>query len=214
MSGKYSGVQARIRQVVPGALYVHCKSHCLNLAVVHSCSNKSIRSVMTTVQEIAFSFDYSSKKLQTFFDELEADEATKEKMEKRTKLRTLCETRWTSRADALLTFKTSFPVAVHALESLHDQGDDKAGQQVNAVTRFDFIIGLVVAEHVLQSTVHLSLFLQGVECDLLEAVNEFRVVVEILRQEREDDSVWDELYQVALDLAAPLQVDESMPRRC
>ncbi|XP_061181206.1 zinc finger MYM-type protein 1-like [Saccostrea echinata] len=214
MSGKYSGVQARIRQVVPGALYVHCKSHCLNLAVVHSCSNKSIRSVMTTVQEIAFSFDYSSKKLQTFFDELEADEATKEKMEKRTKLRTLCETRWTSRADALFTFKTSFPVVVHALESLHDQGDDKAGQQVNAVTRFDFIIGLVVAEHVLQSTVHLSLFLQGVGCDLLEAVKECRVVVEMLGQEREDDSVWDELYQVALDLAAPLQVDESMPRRC
>ena len=39
-----------------------------------------------------------------------------ENMDKRTKLRTLCETRWTSRADALYTFKTSFPVVVHALE--------------------------------------------------------------------------------------------------
>jgi hypothetical protein len=104
MAGKINGVQARIRQTVPGALYVHCKSHCLNSAIVHSCNDKSVRNVMTTVQEVAFSFDYSAKKLQAFFDELESDAATKEKMEKRTKLRTLCETRWTSRADALHTF--------------------------------------------------------------------------------------------------------------
>jgi hypothetical protein len=42
-------------------------------------------------------------------------------------MRTLCETRWTSRADALYTFKTSFPVVVHALERLQGLEDDKAG---------------------------------------------------------------------------------------
>ena len=51
-----------------------------------------------------------------------------ENMDKRTKLHTLCKTRWTSRADALYTFKTSFPVVVHALERLQGIGDDKAGQ--------------------------------------------------------------------------------------
>lgn len=161
MSGKYNDVQVRICQVVPEALYVHCKSHCLNLAIVHSCSDKSIRNVMTTVQEVAFSFDYSAKKLQTYVDELESYAATKKKMEKRTKLRTLCETRWTSRADTLYTFKTSFSVVVHALESLHDKGDDKAGQQLASIMRFDFIIALVVSEHILQSTVHLSFIFRG-----------------------------------------------------
>ena len=63
MSGKYNGVQARILQIVPGAMYVHCKSHCLNLAIVHSCKDTSVRNVMSTVQGVAFSFDYSSKKL-------------------------------------------------------------------------------------------------------------------------------------------------------
>ena len=35
---------------------------------------------MSTVQEVAFAFDYSGKKLQAFFDELEADATTKENM--------------------------------------------------------------------------------------------------------------------------------------
>ena len=89
MSGKYNGVQARILNTIQGATYVHCKSHCLNLAIVHSCNYNSVRNVMTTVQEIGFAFDYSAKRLQAFFDELAADAATKENMEKRTKLRNI-----------------------------------------------------------------------------------------------------------------------------
>ncbi|XP_052793461.1 uncharacterized protein LOC128227201 [Mya arenaria] len=36
-------------------------------------------------------------------------------MEGRQKLKTLCETRWTSRADALRTFKNAYRVVFHAL---------------------------------------------------------------------------------------------------
>jgi hypothetical protein len=61
-----------------------------------------------------------------------------ENMDKQTKLRTLCETRWTSRADALYTFKTLIPVVVHALKRLQGLGDDKAGQYLNAsITKSD-----------------------------------------------------------------------------
>ena len=137
-----------------------------------------------------------------------------ENMDKRTKLRTLCETRWTSRADALYTFKTSFPIVVHALERLQGLGDDKAGQYLASITRFVCVIALVVSEHILQSTVFLSKFLQGIECDLLEATKECKTVIELLRAERLDESVWDELYQSALDLSEPFDIVENMPRRC
>ena len=63
-----------------GAMYVHNKSHCLDLAIVHSCNNVSVRNAMSTVQEVTFAFDYSGKKLQAFFDELDADATTKENM--------------------------------------------------------------------------------------------------------------------------------------
>ena len=34
MSGCCSGVQQRIKQVAPQAIYVHCYAHCLNLVLV------------------------------------------------------------------------------------------------------------------------------------------------------------------------------------
>ncbi|XP_063427379.1 zinc finger MYM-type protein 1-like [Mytilus trossulus] len=211
MSGIYKGVQARTCEMVPGAMYVHCKTHCLNLSIVHSCKDTSVRNVMSTVQEVAFSFDYSSKKLQAFYQDLNSDATTKENMEKRTKLRTLCETRWTSRADVLNTFKASFPVVVHALERLRENGDDKAGQYLASITRFEFVIALIVSEHILQSMVYQWKYLQGIECDLLEATKECRTVIEMLRTERSDEAVWNEIYQTTLDLSEPFDIVENNP---
>ena len=47
-------------------------------------------------------------------------------MDRRTKLRTLCETRWANRADALCNFRAAFPIVVQALEILSQDGDGKA----------------------------------------------------------------------------------------
>ena len=41
MSGKHSGVQARIRDVASHAFYVHCSAHCLNLVIVDSVESVS-----------------------------------------------------------------------------------------------------------------------------------------------------------------------------
>jgi hypothetical protein len=56
MSGIHRGVQARIKEIVPTANYVHCKVHVLNLAIVHVSQDASVRTMMATIQEIAFSF--------------------------------------------------------------------------------------------------------------------------------------------------------------
>lgn len=71
MSGKLNGVQAIIRRQAPLANYVHCKAHSLNLALIHSCKESCARTVMATVQEVAFAFDYiySAKRLAAFDDE-------------------------------------------------------------------------------------------------------------------------------------------------
>ena len=162
MSGKYNGVQALIKERVPLANYVHCKSHCLNLALVHRSKIPCVRTMMATVQDVAFAFDYSAKRLSAFMDELSTDAVTKENMDGRKKLRTLCETRWTSRADSLSTFKTSFRVVVHALETLQEDGDGKAGLHLNAILQFPFIVTLVASEHILSNLVGLTAILQKV----------------------------------------------------
>ena len=68
------------------------------------------------------------------------------------------------------------------------------------------IIVLVVEEHILHSTVYLSTFLQDTECDLLEVIKESKNVIEMLRIERQDELVWDELYQSALNLAKSFDI--------
>lgn len=162
MAGKYNGVQALIRERTPLANYTHCKSHCLNLSLVHSSKLQCVRTMMSTVQDIAFAFDYSAKRLAAFTDELSQDAVTKEAMTGRHKLKTLCETRWMSRADSLCTFKSAFPVVVHALESLQENGDMKAGDHINSILQFPFIVSLVVAEHILNHLVGLTAVLQQV----------------------------------------------------
>jgi hypothetical protein len=51
------------------------------------------------------------------------------------------------------------------------------------------MIALVIAEHVLHSTVCLSAFLQDTDYDILEAIKESMTVIEMLRSERQDESV-------------------------
>ncbi|XP_053390690.1 zinc finger MYM-type protein 1-like [Mercenaria mercenaria] len=108
MSGKTKGVQARVKTIIPESVYTHYKAHCLNLAIVHASKEAYPRNMMNIVQTIAFAFDYSAKRLLSFQSNLENDQVSREQMEKRKKLQTLCETRWAARADALYTFLSSF----------------------------------------------------------------------------------------------------------
>ena len=49
MSGIHRGVQARIRERIPTAQYVHSKTHVLSLAIVRSSSDVSVKTMMATV---------------------------------------------------------------------------------------------------------------------------------------------------------------------
>jgi hypothetical protein len=64
----------------------------------------------------------------------------------------------------------------------------KTGQFLASIMRFQFIIALVIAEHILHSTVYLSTFLQDTDYDILEAIKESKTVIEMLRAERQDES--------------------------
>ena len=77
--------------------------------------------------------------------------------------------------------------------------------------RFQFIIALVVAEHILHNTVYLSIFLQDTEFDLLEVI-------------KESKSLWLKCWKLndrtnrfgtsTNSLHLTFDISESMPRRC
>ena len=114
--GGIRGVQARIKQIIPGAEYTHCRAHCPNLCLVHACELPEMRNMISTVQQISFSFNLCAKKLLTVKENLEMDPHAQDELHQRAKIQTLCETRWASRAEALSTFKAAFTTVVSALD--------------------------------------------------------------------------------------------------
>ena len=64
-----------------------------------------------------------------------------------------------------------------SLETLKTYHDEKATLYLNVILKFDFIINLVVAEHILSSTVTLTNYLQKCDVDLLEAATEAKIVI-------------------------------------
>jgi len=72
--------------------------------------------------------------------------------------------------DALYNVRTAFSVVVSFLETPKTDHDENAALYLNAILKFDFIIALLVAEHILSSTVALTNYLQKRDIDLLEAV--------------------------------------------
>lgn len=62
MSGKHRGVQTEIRKIVPTALYVHCASHCLNLALTAATKVKGIKASFGIMSEIVNFLNGSAKR--------------------------------------------------------------------------------------------------------------------------------------------------------
>lgn len=61
MSSRFNGVQAHIRNDHSMALYIHCKSHCLNLAIQYSCNVADIRNSMGIMQSVCTFFGYPKR---------------------------------------------------------------------------------------------------------------------------------------------------------
>ena len=61
MSSVCCGTQAHLLEECPLAVYTHCRAHCLNLPIVHSCDQPLIRNMLGTLKETCNLFKYSPK---------------------------------------------------------------------------------------------------------------------------------------------------------
>ena len=62
MSGAKAGVQARIREWQPMALYTHCAGHSLNLAILSSCSIPCISNCIDQIKSLTLFVKHSPKR--------------------------------------------------------------------------------------------------------------------------------------------------------
>lgn len=67
MSSDKAGVQAKIKEVSPMALYTHCYSHSLNLSIAASCQVQEVKNLIDIINE-AHLFLSNSPKRQSMFE--------------------------------------------------------------------------------------------------------------------------------------------------
>ncbi|CAI6372764.1 unnamed protein product [Macrosiphum euphorbiae] len=104
MSGTYSGLQKRINDIVPNAMYVHCCAHNLNLVVCDAAksSDKAMR-FFETVQFVFNFFGGSAPRWALLT--LGEDNAT---AFRKKVLKKVCATLWEARYSAVFALKERF----------------------------------------------------------------------------------------------------------
>ena len=117
MAGNISGLQKKISDVKPKALYVHCISHSLSLTFQDSISViPQCRDAMNQIKDL-INFVRESPKRLAWFTSCQDDSSKS--------LRPLCPTRWTMRISSIQSAMDNYNDLIHFLEdmSMSEWGD-------------------------------------------------------------------------------------------
>ena len=217
MAGSSRGAAKLIQDSYPKAIYTHCAAHVLNLCIVKCCSIPEIRNTMDTAESIC-RFFFNSPKRQLA---LENKISVLLQGERRTKLKSICKTRWVERHEAFEVFVDLFEPLVCCFEDIKNSTLENWNRETRsdaqslflALTRFPFIISLVITKDVLAYSKALSVKLQGRYIDIVSAHNHINFVLTTLKQAREDiEAVHSRMFDRAIHLASSVNVVESLPR--
>ena len=202
MAGIHKGARAVIQREYPRAVYVHCRAHALNLAVVKSCENPYIRNMLGVVERVAVFFGDSAKRYLRLSESISNSET--EAFPNRRGLPTMSETRWSSRAVTTETFVGNYEAIHDALVGLAHDGD---GTALASTETDDFIIALVVASGRPVSWVHQHTFSQAaVHLNLIESYSEAENIIECLQDERSSECFSRLVQKAQQMLGRPLQL--------
>ena len=206
MAGKVKGVAARIQRCYPRAIYVHCGSHLLNLAVASSCSIQEISSMLEPVREVTQFFNSHPKHC----DRLCSKITVLLPSARHSRLVDFCRTRWVARLDALDVFIEAFRAIVAALEP---DVIKAAYNHFNGVFSFEFIVTLVISCRLLGITRPLTKQLQSSTLDALSAIDKITLLFTTLKRIRKDiDEMHGEWYAEGVEIANQLGIVPCKPR--
>lgn len=181
MSGKYSGLQARIKEVNPLAYYVPCVGHSLNL--VGECSvDECIDSVnfFRLVQRLYTFFSVSTHRWSILLKHAS------------TTLKSLSSTRWSCRDDAITALAENYAELYNSLYEIEQSEREKtetrheAASLKNKLTKLETAFMTVFWHRILSRFNTTSKFLQKIELDLITANNMLHSLVNFISDLRND----------------------------
>lgn len=213
MAGKFKGLQAKVKEIQPKALYVWCSAHRLNLvieSVVTCCAG--IRNTIGILQEL-YTF-FGSHRRHEVLVKLQSEERYKRAL-KRVSNTTRS---WRSVEDGCTTLLECFKPVVTALEQLRDDSEDPTtvstarGLYVR-VNEFDVVLSLHILKSIFQVTGPVSRILQSKASDLAISTHLITSCIEKLQQTRQDDSSWEKLLETAQNFSAHHNLATTLPQK-
>ncbi len=116
MSGCVSGVQKRIRELVPQAVYIHCHAHCLNLVLVDCVKSIPQASKLFSLVQSLYVF-MSASTAHILYVQKQVELHTGKQPRERQRL---SDTRWACRYISLDSICTIFDAILSTLELIGD----------------------------------------------------------------------------------------------
>lgn len=189
MSGRLSGVQARLREVSPHPLYVHCSNHSLDLVLQEVAREVSlIAGGLIFVQSVAVLIKESAKRKQLFESLFDCEDVI-------VNLLGLCPMRYCARTKAIQRHCSSYPVILTTLETLKEdkgvRGDTKAkihGLQKQAL-KGKTLFSLLCCQALFEPCEVVAKSLQGKKLTAFGATECVNLLMERLKALRGDSTV-------------------------
>lgn len=224
MSGEKSGVQKRIREIQPKALYTHCAGHSLNLAIVSSCSIMSIRNAIDHIKSLTLWIKASAKReglLKMIYH------SGTQSTSSRAPLLNVCITRWVENIDGWERFSSSHPFLVQMCEvilfgnseyEMYNEGwavEDKRNAQahLNALMSFEIVYSLVTLQRSLLYLKEAVVKLQGPSQDIASGVALVSDCAAQIKALRDDvDNYAHRIFEHSCRIAERSEIPISMPR--
>ena len=197
MSGVHKGVQARIRELNPRALFTQCYAHCLNRALVNAVSSREHTAARNFfgVVELVYSFVEGSAARHHHF--ISVQQRLLGNNDRPFHLKGLCETRWNCRSESLtrLVNPVVYEAVLETIDNVADTTSDGSVRGVAAglrtsLTDFHFLVQLFTIKPVMALVNEVSVVLQSPQLDILRANQHVACLSAELSALRTDEA-WD-----------------------
>ncbi|KAL4113754.1 hypothetical protein QTP88_017327 [Uroleucon formosanum] len=185
MSDVFHGTHVYVQEKCSLAIYVHCASHSLNLAISDACNVTSIRNCLGSVESI-YNFFNSPKRQNILTTSIQNIVP----ISSHTKLKQLCPTRWVQRHDSVMIYLELQDAVIDALEKISSWPDKNTSPSANqlhfVINNFEFQITIQIISIVFAVSLPLNKLLQTPGFDLSHVINMADNSINVLKEMRKN----------------------------
>lgn len=196
MSGFKNGLQAKIKESNPQAIFIHCLAHKLNLVIVDSCSHiSSAQTFFNAVEALCIHFSKPG-------NHSDLKRISKALQVNHLEIKSLSTTRWSCRYENCKSIMNNFVTIKGALEEEISQARDKNSVEalglLTLISKPDFIVSLHVFHFALLMINVLNKYFQTTSATLGEAHDSVAATIDTFKENR---NKFDELWSQTEDFA-------------